>query len=142
MSLFKKLFGRKPKPEPVTPEPEQKPVAGVVPISGNYGVISPTVDSASVEQGQQLQQLALNLAAQHAALDLHASGVEAVIEQAQRLYGRQVQHQSRLQEYQRQKFPIDLLAAGLLPGYQQQVQTPTEPRSSNVRASAKKILEG
>lgn len=141
MSWMKKIFGKQPKPQPEpVPEPQPMPVP-VVPLTGSYGVASPTMDAATIEQGEQLHQLALMLAQQHAALDYHAAGVEAVIEQAQRLYGRQVQHQARLQDYQRQRFPVDLMAAGLFnPVQAPQPTAEPKQRDTSLRKKARKVL--
>jgi hypothetical protein len=139
---MKKIFGKRPKPQPET-IPEPQPTAPIVPISSTtYGVPLPMPETASFEAAEQLQQLAMMLAQQHAAYDYQASAAEAVIEQAQRLYGRQVQHQSKMQELRAQRFPVDLLAASLFtPPSPPQPTAESKQRDTSLKKSARKILE-
>lgn len=145
MGLFKSLFGPKPKPEPIQPEPAPDPTpapAPIVPLGQTYGVMPSSPDTATLEQAEQMQMLAMELANQNAILSHHAAAVEAVVEQAQKLYGTQVSHQYRLQDLQRQRFPIDLMAAGLFQPPTQPAPTaePKEPRRSGLKSRVGKAI--
>ena len=133
MGILQLLFGKRPDPIP-EPEPVQSA------LSPTFGIAPSAPDNATIEAAEQMRLLALSLAQQAGISDYHAQMTEAVVEQAQRLYGSGVRHQSRLQELSRSRFPIDLMAAGLfVPTAPTQ---PSKPRDSNIKSAAKKVLGG
>lgn len=140
MGLLGKLFGPKPKPEqPAEPEqPTRLQPGAIVP---NYGYPTAAANNLSPQSVEQTQQMALQLAQMAALYDQQAAATEAMIEQAQRLYGRQVQHQSKLQSLHSARFPIELMAAGLVhPAFGQSAPAPAQPKASKMKSKARRAL--
>jgi len=140
MGFFNQLFGKRTEPAPALPV--EQPVSPIVPISAGFGIAPSSPDTATLEAAEQMRMLALELAQQAGISEYHSQMTEAVLEQAQRLYGSQVRHQSNLAALHRQRFPIDLMAAGLVQPQMQQAPTEPKSRDSSIEAKARRLLGG